>query len=153
MFGQGKGYHMMQYMTSTEDTVNKLILSLRQGTVKIVTDGSYYPTRNNFGTAACIIELGGESLERIIICCIVSGPDEEQCSHRSELARILSEVKFLQVIEQCAGIQHGQCTIACDGEGAIKKMTNSNLISPVTPHFDILSAIKKIRPSKNNIFF
>ena len=112
---------MMQYMTSTEDTVNKLILSLRQGTVKIVTDGSYYPTRNHFGTAACIIELGGESLERIIIWCIVSGPDEEQCSHRSELAGILSGVKFLQVIEQWSGLQRGQCTVACDGEGVITK--------------------------------
>ena len=60
MFGQGKGYYMMQYMTSTEDTVNKVILVLRQGVVKMVKDGSYYPTKNHFGTAACIIELGGE---------------------------------------------------------------------------------------------
>ena len=37
VFGQGKGYHMMQYMTSTEDTVNEVILPLRQGTVKMVT--------------------------------------------------------------------------------------------------------------------
>ena len=144
LFDQAKGYHMMEYMTSNEDTVTKLILALRQGTVKMVTDGSYYPTRNHFGTAACIIELGGESPERIIIWCIVSGPDEEQCSHRSELAGILSGVKFLQLIEQWSGLQSGQCTIACDGEGAIKKMTNINVISPVTPHFDILSAIKTI---------
>ena len=78
MFDQAKGYHMMQYMTSTKDTVTKIILSLRQGTVKMMTDGSYYPTRNHLGTAACIIELGDESPERIIIWCIVSGPDEEQ---------------------------------------------------------------------------
>ena len=56
----------------------------------------------------------------MIIWCIVSGPDEKQCSHRSELAEILSGVKFLQVIEQWSRLQHGQCTIACDGEGAIK---------------------------------
>ena len=135
---------MMQYMTSTEDTVNKLIISLKKGTAKIVSDGSYYPTRERFGTVACIIDLGDDSLERIIILCIVSGPNAEQCSRRSELAGILSGLKFLQVLEQWSGLQHGKCKIAYDGEGAVIKMTNSNSTTPITPHFDIISAIKTI---------
>jgi hypothetical protein len=117
-----------------------VIQSIRNGTAKAVSDGSYLQ-RENIGTAGWIIE--GENVgNQIRGRHETPGSAGSQCSHRSEMWGVLGLIMSVNSLCQLHGIQHGSILAKCDGEGTINILNNRHaIIKNNRKHYDMIQAL------------
>jgi hypothetical protein len=115
--------------------------NIRNGTLRLVSDGSYDPNLH-LGTAAWVIESLDKQLQ-ITGSLITPGEAEIQCSHRSELSGLLGGIQYIN--ERCRQfkIHQGDVRMGCDGEGAIIMVSNfHDKVNSSRKHFDLLGSIR-----------
>ena len=119
-----------------------LAQSLREGTLRVISDGSYKHRR---GTAAILLT-NPDRTATLLAKCHVPGPATSQSAYRSELTGILCGVQLCCWLGE---IHHlSTCvTFGCDGEAALNKSLRYSSTDPTSPHFDILSSIHALRAS------
>ena len=123
---------------SHTDHIPHIIRSIREGNCAVVTDGSFFPTTNRSAAAYVI---GNEAAHRRLIGrCFVVGPPTSFSAYRSELAGIHGGLSFIQGLCESYDIQQGRIVLACDNEGAIKRI-KTGLVRLQDKHFDYISAI------------
>jgi hypothetical protein len=104
-----------------------IIASLCLGTARAISDGSF---KDKFGTSAFTI------LDAFLN--IVPGHPDDQGAYRSELAGLHGT---------WAGIASGSVEVGCDGLSALNKAFDTWPPEPANPHFNLLSALRKMIPS------
>ena len=110
--------HTILNNATTKGNEEALIQSIRNGTAKAVSDGSYLAS-HNLGTAAFIIE-GDRQGNSIQGSHETPGSLSSQCAHRSEMFGILGLVLMANAICKNNHITEGAIIAKCDGEGTIK---------------------------------
>jgi hypothetical protein len=123
----------------------RLLIALRAGTLRVVSDGSY---KLHVGAAAAQI-LTTDGQDVIWIKCQTPGAPEDQSSTRSELIGILSALMVLDWMSQLSGISrttHPRPSIeaACDGLVALRKSFADKQLKPTTAQFDLSSTIREV---------
>lgn len=119
-----------------------LLQSLRDGTAKAVSDGSYLASKR-LGTAAFIVE-GCEQGDYIRGSHETPGSPDSQCAHRSEMFGILALILLVNKLCTHHQITEGRITAKCDGEGTIKVLRNLYKITKNTrKHYDLIISITK----------
>jgi hypothetical protein len=95
-----------------------LISSLKQGEIKIVSDGSY---KNGIGAASIILETN-DRLGKMVFLAVAPGGKEEAFAFRSEHTGNLAS--FLMVSRTCEyfDLKQGTATLGCDGLSAIQQV-------------------------------
>ena len=112
---------------------------LRNGTIKLVSDGSYQSSLS-LGTAAWLIALARHRYA--LGSHFTPGPGTAQCSHRSELSGILGGI--LHINDLCSQFQitEGHAELHCDGLSAVNIVSYLQpTADPSRPHFDIINSI------------
>ena len=117
---------------------------LQQGTLNVVSDGSFLPD-HNIGAAGWVIESQDEQvhLEGSFGCV---GPEDIQNSCRSELSGILYAMIHLERLSETGNVQQGKVTIHCDGLSAIQAIEKCPPDCSVTKNnFDVINSIIALR--------
>ena len=129
--------------TLDTQSLTSIATAIREGTLNIVSDGSYLDT-HRAGTAAWILEApdGSTTSGRMII----PGAADVQGSYRSELGGLYGAMLHTSLISQRFKISSGKVELGCDGLGAVNiiekafKTTKSNM-----EQFDAIRAINTLR--------
>ena len=120
-------------------TLAEIIQGLRDGTIKVVSDGSF-DRYKQLGTAAWVIATNRTSY--IIGRHWTPGEAIFQCSHRSELSGILGAIIHINTLCKQNQVAAGSIELKCDGEGAVKILQHLHkTINPNRKHFDLLTSI------------
>jgi hypothetical protein len=119
--------------------LSPILASLRAGSARAISDGSF---KDKFGTSAFTILDAHD-------CCIlglniVPGHPDDQGAYRSELAGLFGIVLVVNLLCSWAGITSGGIEIGCDGLSALNKAFETWPLEPADPHFDMLSALRKM---------
>jgi hypothetical protein len=125
------------------ESLRKISQSIQEGTLKLVSDGSYLET-HKLGTAAWILETpnGVTTSGRITI----PGSEEVQGSYRSELGGIYGGLSHVALICKHLKISNGHITIGCDGLGAVQIIDKEFTVTKSNANqFDMIRAINKLR--------
>jgi hypothetical protein len=116
-----------------------ILASLRAGSARAVSDGSF---KDKFGTSA--FTLVDAHACSIIGLNIVPGHPDDQGAYRSELAGLFGIVLIVNLLCSWAGITSGAIEVGCDGLSALNKAFDTWPLEPSDPHFDLLSALRKM---------
>ena len=128
------------------DNIPHIISCIQSGTCVVVTDGSFYPSTLKAGAAYII---GNEATHRLIMGhCHIVGPPSAFSAYRSELAGLHGGLSFMLAICKIFKISTGRIILACDCEGALKKVINKE-VRMQDKHFDYISAIATIMEQIN----
>ena len=90
---------------------------------------------------------GADGIERILDLVDVSGHDDEHDAYRSEVVRLYSLVKIVQLLKKIGGNIGGHLEVGCDGLSALNKcfLDNPQDISSSQAHFDLISGVHGIK--------
>jgi hypothetical protein len=128
-------------LTSTPNTLQRLINGLRHNTSVLVSDGSFHPDFN-VRSAAFVWAADDNHTDVCVGRIITPGELGIHCSHRSELSGLLSGILYITDICKTHNILNGHITIGCDGLGAISACSEFyEVVSSNRKHFDLLRAI------------
>ena len=120
---------------------NNIIQSIRNGSAKAVSDGSFVP-EEGIGTAGWIIE-GNTIGNQVKGQFETPGSRSSQCSHRSEMWGMLGIIMTTNAFCLDHNITEGSIIAKCDGEGTIKILTWLHKITKNSrKHYDIITAIQ-----------
>jgi hypothetical protein len=120
--------------------VGMILQSLRDGSAKAVSDGSFL-AKEKLGTAAFIVE-GAIPGNYIIGDHETPGSADSQCAHRSEMFGMLALIIMVNRLCDNHGITSGEITAKCDGEGTIKILNYRHKITKNSrKHFDLIQSI------------
>jgi hypothetical protein len=117
--------------------------SIKEGTLKVVSDGSYLDT-HKAGTAAWILETpeGLSTSGRMII----PGNQQVQGSYRSELGGMYGGLAHVHLICKHLHLTTGKIILGCDGLGAVKIIDRElNVTKCKLEQFDLIRAINRLR--------
>ena len=130
----------------TLDDDNALIWrqDIEDGTIKVVSDGSYN-NKDKAGTAAWIMEsacgnyqMGGTAP--------VPGPPESQSSHRSELFGLIAATLHINKFCKAHAVRQGSIRMGCDGLGAINIAKEDYEITKTSrKNFDFINILKQAK--------
>ena len=118
-----------------------VIRAITKGSEIAVSNGSF---REEWSTAAMIIEVNKNSRHRITATSTATGTAKYQDAYRSELTGLYHVIYIIDTICEKHNIRSGGITAVCDGFNGIKKSMDAN-----TPylcqsnHFDLISIIEK----------
>ena len=123
--------------------LEKIGQSIEEGSLKIVSDGSYLESYK-VGTAAWILETpeGISTSGRMII----PGHKQSQGSYRSELGGIYGSLAHVDLICKHLQIDNGKITLGCDGLGAVKIIEREFEVTKCNMgQFDVIRSINRLR--------
>ena len=150
--GTGRDLEKRNYSIDTSHTLldntvlkgneDNLLQSIRNGTAKAVSDGSFLNSMD-LGTAAFILE-GDTVGDSIMGTHETPGSPDSQCAHRSEMFGILGLILMTNAVCKNNNIREGEITAKCDGEGTIKVLQYLHSITKNSrKHFDLIISISK----------
>ena len=127
--------------------LEKIGQSIKEGSLKVVSDGSYLDT-HKVGTAAWMLETpeGISTSGRMII----PGNEQAQGSYRSELGGIYGGLSHVALISKHLKIDKGKITLGCDGLGAVNIIDRKFEVTKCNMgQFDVIRGINKLRKNSN----
>lgn len=126
----------------------KLIRAIRNKTLRIISDGSFFK-EYKIGAAAWYIDDGEEILLRGRAR--VPGNSQDQNPYRSELYGILGGILHVLFSLRTYEEVPGAITLGCDGLGALKAIQNKYGISdPNRKHHDIIQSIWRMMDQRQS---
>ena len=99
--------------------------SIRNGTARLVSDGSFFP-EHKAGSSAFILTAGSSKKNKFVGMNWSPGTKEEQNSYRSELAGIDGGLSMIVVILKFFDITEGGIEIALDGKSTLNSAKASS---------------------------
>ncbi|CAJ1946478.1 unnamed protein product [Cylindrotheca closterium] len=115
-----------------------LLEALEKGKLRVISDGSF---KQQVGTAAVQLQTrrGGHV---IWIKCRTPGKREDQSAYRSELIGLLAGILVASWLRlRLQSLAKPRVCVACDGSAALRQAFSTWPLSPIAPHFDLLSSI------------
>mmetsp|Transcript_24041 Transcript_24041/g.58823 ORF Transcript_24041/g.58823 Transcript_24041/m.58823 type:complete len:668 (+) Transcript_24041:2004-4007(+) len=135
-------YGWVPETVTIEGSEQRLLLALRQGKLRAISDGSY---KNQLGTACVQIRtLTGSDVMWIL--CQTPGKPEDQSSTRSELIGLLAALMALGWMAQLLDPPPPEpppVEVACDGLVALRKSFYRYHLKPSEAQFDLASTIRE----------
>ena len=130
------------YTDHANKEVETIAQAIREKKCEAVSDGSAFDA--NEGSAAwCIGQTG--TFEIVSAGLRVHGPDDSQCSYRSELAGVYAILLTIWAICHDTGVTNGAIEIGTDSEGVIKRLFWSTTPAHLGDHsYDLLSACQRL---------
>jgi hypothetical protein len=122
------------------DNGQHIARALIQGTAIAVCDGSY---KNQFGTAAFVLQQGDSTAHRIIGAHVTPGHPEDINPYRSELGGILALVIIAEALVTFHDIQNGTVELGCDCESGLTAIFSHTYDTPKQPHHDLIHEIRR----------
>ena len=122
-----------------------VVQSIREGTARLVTDGSYNRgVRPDVSSAGWLIYC--TKRKKILLTCSFHETTAKAGSYRGELLGLTSIHIFLNAIEEYFGVTcHDDCVIACDNIGALQRCQERRKKVPSgAKHGDIRRVLRKI---------
>ena len=117
-----------------------LAQALIRGSAIAVCDGSY---KQNFGTAAFVLQNGKSRDHRIIGAHVTPGHPNDINPYRSELGGILALVIIVDAIATFHDITQGTIELGCDCESGLTAIFTHTYDTPKQPHHDIIHEIRQ----------
>jgi hypothetical protein len=116
----------------------RIVDSIREGTVTAVSDGSY---KDTFGTAAWVL-LAEETVAYITGCMLYPGAARDHSSYRSILDGLYSVLTVTSKMYEYYNMQEGGITIGCDGLSTLDTSLHNELVlASDVSNFDLVRAI------------
>ena len=144
-----------KYIGNTPPTRARLAEALQNGTLRIVSDGSFME-EHELATAGFV----AEDFDRTVkLKCTIRTPGEakEMNSYRAELSGIIAAIGYVKELSETFNVQQGQYQLGCDGKGALSKLQyhiSLGLFKTKSKHFDMIeTAIHYTQHSNININF
>jgi len=126
---------------TSEGSMTNLIQVIHNGQAVEVSDGTF---KDQAGAAAWMIE-GCMAEDRLWGTGLTLGQPEDQSACWSKLFGLWSILASLKQLVASHNIEHGQVTIACDGNGTLKKAQQEHLTEPSEAHYNLISAIQNLQ--------
>ena len=126
-------------LESTRNGAN-IAQSIIQGNAIAICDGSY---KDQFGTAAFVIQRGASRASRILGANVTPGHPEEQNPYRSEVGGIFAIVITVEALTKVFDIQDGTIEVGCDCESGLTAIFEHEYDTPSQPHHDMIHEIQK----------
>eukprot|EP00978_Attheya_sp_CCMP212_P015316 scaffold39516_cov35-Attheya_sp.AAC.2 len=120
------------------DNGKNVAQSIREGTARAVSDGSYI---NGSGAAGYVL-LGTSHRSRITGSLVLPGSSLVMSAYRSELGGLYGIICVVEDVCTIHTIESGHITIGCDGkEARWQSLGSTSPISPQASDFDLVAAI------------
>ena len=136
--------YLLKNLKMSDHEARQIASDIRQGSARLVSDGSYFPKTN---IAAFQLRLESQNKETHIECAqYIPGMWKDNNAYRAEIAGILAALLLLEGICKTQHIDEGMMKIGCDCLGATRKAYNQDwVVNTSDDHYDIMARIHESR--------